>query len=88
MSESRHAKAERLIIEAISRLEEEDFRFTVEVNKIPWEVYYVANLAGKPATIALRLAVVDGVKRPIIGAVGAGDWDEEKMATDLRRDDN
>ena|SRR5271157_2186913 len=80
--------ADQKVKEALSRLKESDFRFSVEVNKIPWDVYYVASLAGRSATVAIRLEIVDGHNRAVVGAVGEGDWDEAMMIEFLKQADN
>ena len=68
------------ILDAIAKLREEDFRFTVEVTGPPWDVYYVSMLGNRPALVAVRL--VEG--RAEIGAIGEAHFDEEQMKKRLR----
>ena len=83
MSESKEERAEALIRQALQRLKEEDYRYSVEAVGPPWDVYYVADLAGQPAMVAVRL--VDGQAE--VGGVGKGDWDEERMRNLLLEED-
>lgn len=74
-------RSQDLILAAVEKLKEDDFRFTVEVSGPPWDVYYVRELGGRPALLAVRL--VDGHAE--IGTVGEADWDADKMIASLRQ---
>ena len=79
---------EKLLIDAIAKLKEKDFRYTVEANSILWDVYYISDLAKKPALIAFRVIKKDGEDYSIIGAIGDGNWTKEKMIKSLINDNN
>lgn|SRR5512135_202445 len=68
------------LLEAASKLSEGDFRFSVEVDGPPWDVYYVPLLGNRPALLAVRI-VDDHVE---IGSVGEAHFDEEQMKKCLR----
>jgi len=70
-----------LILETVSRLREQDYRFTVTAQGPPWDVYRFTRF-GKIGTTALR--IVEG--RLEIGVFAGGELNEEQVLEKLLMD--
>lgn len=74
-------KDSKEILDALDKVGEKDFRFTIEMPNASWDVFYLKQLAGRPATVAIRM--LDNKIQ--VGAVGEGDWNEDKMRRSLQQ---